>query len=99
MNMDKPKTRSGKYISKTKLEMFESLSQKNQELEAKYAEMEAKYKDVEEKLKSRSSKSMESHKKNPDSLKIAQKRYYYKKRLEEGKPIRLDESDIANLFS
>lgn len=98
--MDKVKKQ---YITKSEIlamkDLQENLKKKNEELEAKYAEIENKYKDMEEKVKARSKKSMESHQKNPESLKIAQKRYYYKKRLEEGKPVKLTEEEIANLFS
>lgn len=72
--------------------LAEQLQQTIEQLKKDYDELNEKYEiiriDLEDRIKSHSKKCIENHKSNPQALKLAQRRYYYKKRIAEGKPIR-----------
>jgi hypothetical protein len=72
--------------------LADQLQKTYDELKTSYEDLQGKYEiisnDLEDRIKAHSKKCQDNHKSNPEALKLAQRRYYYRKRLAEGKPIR-----------
>jgi uncharacterized coiled-coil protein SlyX len=103
MNGENQKPENKKYISKREiLDLENKIKSLNETLEFKENELKnhlEKINLLEDKLKKRNQNIINSHKKNPETLKLAQKRYYIKKRLEKGLNCRMTAEEIENLYS
>lgn len=92
-----------KFISKRELlDLEEKIKSLNDSLETKENQLKEHLEKInllEDKLKKRNLNIIKSHKKNPETLKLAQKRYYIKKRLENGLNCRMTAEEIEKLYS
>lgn len=92
-----------KYISRREiLDLENKIKVLNETLEEKEKTIKDKLdriNELESKLKHRNLNIMKSHKKHPETLKLAQKRYYIKKRLENGLNCRMTAEEIEKLYS